>query len=451
MNNNRINKISKIDVIWNYVATSLKIGSSIFLLPIILKKFSADFVAIWSVFSALATLTFLLDFGFNSSFVRTVGYIFSGCKELKKTGYIIAQENDEVDYSLLKSTISAMKWYYKRVALCLFGLLSIFGTLYLYYILKDYPSIKVEVYIAWSIFVINNTIMLYTLYYESLLQGRGYVKESKKIMVIAQVVYLIIAYVLVWIGLSLIALVSAQIVSICIIRFLSYKTFYDKDIKNNIKSAVISSSTNIIKTISPNATKMGLTSLGSFLISKSTVLIGSALLPLYLIASYGITTQIYTYIYSISSIYLGTYLPKILNARIKDNKTIIKSIIINAILISLIIYTVLTILICWIGPIALDYIGSQTQLLSSQQIIALSVFSWLETNHSMAGTVLTTKNYIPFLIPSIVTGIVSITLLFIGLKFMNLGVWALILAPGIAQLLYQNWKWPLEVYKDLKY
>jgi hypothetical protein len=41
-------------------------------------------------------------------------------------------------------------------------------------------------------------------------------------------------------------------------------------------------------------------------------------------------------------------------------------------------------------------------------------------------------------------------LLFLFFTFTHLTLWALILAPGIAQGIYQNWKWPLEVAKELK-
>jgi hypothetical protein len=34
-------------------------------------------------------------------------------------------------------------------------------------------------------------------------------------------------------------------------------------------------------------------------------------------------------------------------------------------------------------------------------------------------------------------------------NFSHLGVIIMILAPGIAQVAYQNWKWPLVVIKDL--
>ena len=56
----------------------------------------------------------------------------------------------------------------------------------------------------------------------------------------------------------------------------------------------------------------------------------------------------------------------------------------------------------------------------------------------------------PFFKASILSGLGVIILLFIFLEYTNLGLLSLILAPGIAQAVYQNWKWPMEVIKDLK-
>jgi hypothetical protein len=40
--------------------------------------------------------------------------------------------------------------------------------------------------------------------------------------------------------------------------------------------------------------------------------------------------------------------------------------------------------------------------------------------------------------------------LFLLLKFTDLGLLSLMIAPGIVDISYQSWKWPLEVIKDLR-
>jgi hypothetical protein len=62
---------------------------------------------------------------------------------------------------------------------------------------------------------------------------------------------------------------------------------------------------------------------------------------------------------------------------------------------------------------------------------------------------LLTKNEVPFAKASILSGLASVALLFVFLKFTTIGIWGMVLAPGIAQIVYQNWKWPYMVIKDL--
>ena len=68
----------------------------------------------------------------------------------------------------------------------------------------------------------------------------------------------------------------------------------------------------------------------------------------------------------------------------------------------------------------------------------------------MAEWVLSTKNEIPFFKASLFAGGLMLILLFIFLRYTTLGIWSLILAPGIAQNIYQNWKWPYEVFSEFK-
>ena len=117
-------KITKVDVLWNYIATFFKIASSLLLLPFILRSLHSEDVAIWTIFSSIAALVFLIDFGFNSSFSRNVTYIFSGVSSLQKEGHEIKFNADnEVNYSLLKGLLGSMRWFYSRISLVLFFLL----------------------------------------------------------------------------------------------------------------------------------------------------------------------------------------------------------------------------------------------------------------------------------------------------------------------------------------
>lgn len=102
-----------------------------------------------------------------------------------------------------------------------------------------------------------------------------------------------------------------------------------------------------------------------------------------------------------------------------------------------------------LGEWAMSIIGSDTKFLERSMIVVLLIISYLECNHAMSAGFISADNRIPFFLPSIISGVATVILLWIFLDFYNLSLWGMILAPGIAQLAYQNWKWPSVVIKEL--
>lgn len=441
----------KNDVLWNYAATFLKLASQALLLPLILTMMSSEKVGIYVVFITINSFALLLDFGFNSSFTRNVTYVFSGVKSLKKQGYEKKINNKNyIDYALLKGLISVMRRFYLVLSLILFVLLITLGSFYISFLTQDYQGDINEVYIAWIILIIVNTYNTYTLYYGALLLGKGLVKKSKQITIAGQLVFLFFSASLIILGYGLIAIFTAQGLSIIIIRFLSKKAFFTDQIIKDLKLISNRSNREIFNSIYPNSLKIGITSLGAFMVHRSTIIIGSLYISLEDIASYGITLQIITVVSGLAGIYTSTYLPKINELRIRDNIVEIKKIYLKGQFIVILSFLLGSFFILVLGEWTLNLLQSSTSLLSSSLIIFMLIFSLLETNHSVAGHILLTKNEVPFFKASILSGLGVIFLLLIFLNNTSLGLFSLILAPGIAQAIYQNWKWPMEVNIDLK-
>lgn len=442
--------INNYDVIWNYLATFLKIASAVILFPFILNKLPSETIGIWNIFITITSLAAILDFGFSSTFSRNISYVFTGVTELKIKGHEeILNNNLKVDYSLLKVVIETMKWFYFRVAVLLFIIYISIGSFYVNSLLANFSGSVQEIFISWGIVCILSTYNLYTLYYDSLLIGKGLIKKSKQITILGHITYLVTAIILIQLGFGLIAIVSSQALSIIIIRSLSFKTFFSKEMLQNLAKADIRPKYEILKIISPNAIKIGLTSLGGFMVNKSSLIIGSLFLTLEQIASYGITIQIIGLIGSISTIYLTTFQPKIARFRIlKDNKSI-KSIYVKGHLFIILTFLLGGTFTSLFGHWILNFIGSDTNLIEVQLIILALIVAFLEINHSSAGTILLSKNEVPFFKASLISGFITIILLIIIFTNFNLGIITMIIAPGIAQALYQNWKWPIEVINEL--
>jgi O-antigen/teichoic acid export membrane protein len=442
-------RIDKKDVIWSYLAAFLKISSSALLLPIILKKLPPETVGIWAIFMTISSLSALLDFGFGPSFSRNVSYVFSGVRALKVNGFDVIDNNLEVDFRLLKGLIAAMKWFYLRMSLILCLLLLTAGTFYITFLLKSYSGDHREVFISWFMLCLISTYNLFTLYYDSLLQGKGLIKKSKQIVVIGQIIYLSIASFLILRGHGLVAIVSAQVSSVIIVRWLSYKAFFTQAILESLKGAASIERSFILRAISPNAIKIGLTSIGGFAVQKSSIIIGSLFLSLPDIASYGITMQLISVMSGLGTIYLSTYLPLVARSRVINDTALISSVFLKSQIILILLYLFGGSVLVFFGHNCLAMLKSTTQLLPVSLMIIGILGSLLESNHSIAGAILLSKNEVPFFKASLLSGLFAIILLLLMIIPLQIGLWSLVLAPAIAQAVYQNWKWPLVVYKDL--
>lgn len=433
------------------MATFLQIGSGVLLFPIILHKLPSETVGVWSIFLTIASFTALLDFGFSPSFTRNVTYIFSGVNKLEKSGISQELTSGNINFDLLGSTIRAMKWFYSRIALIVLLFLVTLGSAYLYQVTnKSFMGDKTQIEIAWLLFCAVNTYNIYTLYYDALIMGSGKVMKNKQIIIISQTIYLSTAILFIFMGWGLIAIVLAQALAMILKRYLSYKTFFTSELKNRLQSSDTQQFKEIIKTITPNSIKLGTTSVGAFLVLQSSVIIGSLYISLEEIASYGITMQVINVVASLSAVYFSSYVPKISNLRVKNDLQSVKIIYFRCVYILVITFLMCGIFIILFGNDILVLLKSKTLLLSSVMIMTILIILMLEKNHAIAGGFLVSKNEVPYFKAAIISGVVTVILLFVFIKILHWGVWGMILAPGITQLAYQNWKWPLHLLQDLK-
>jgi O-antigen/teichoic acid export membrane protein len=342
-----------------------------------------------------------------------------------------------------------MKRFYRWMALAVFALLATAGTAYFYYILQKYSGDRQDALIAWILLIAINCYNLYTFYYEALLTGKGYVTRAQQINMLGQAVYLALAIGLIYAGFGLTAIVASQLISTVIRRILTYRVFFTPELKANIESVEPQEPKEILSAISPNAIKIGLTQLGGFMVNKSAILIGSAFLTLEQVACYGITIQVMDILARCATVFYQSYLPKLAQCRAENDLNGLKRYYILCTGSLLAVYAVGSVAWIFLGNWALDIIQSQTHFVPAAMLMVMLLISTLEHNHAVSAGFIMADNKIPFFIPSLVSGAATVVLLWVFLSPLHMGIWGLILAPGIAQLAYQNWKWPSVVIKEL--
>ena len=445
----KIEHIGKKDIAWSYAGTAFMIGAGIILLPFILHKMSQETVGIWSIFMTINYLVLLLDFGFRPTFASNISYIFSGVKTLQKEGVAHADAEASVDYDLLKGSLIAMRRFYRWMALGVLALLGTVGTGYFYFIMQKYSGDRQDAMIAWILLIGINCYNLYTFYYDALLTGKGYIKRGQQINIFGQAIYIALAIGLIYAGLGLTAIVASQLVAIVVRRVLSYRVFFTQELQAHLSTAQAKEPKEILSAITPNAVKVGMTQLGGFLVNKASMLLAPVFVSLEMVACFGITVQVMDILARCGSVFYQSYLPKLAQCRAEQDTTGLKRYYLLCTGSLIAIYVVGGLLWVLLGNWALDLIGSQTYFVPTAMLCVMLLISLLEQNHATSAGFIMADNKIPFFIPSLVSGAATVVLLWLFLDPLHMGLWGLILAPGVAQLAYQNWKWPSVVIKEL--
>jgi O-antigen/teichoic acid export membrane protein len=445
-------QIGRKDVIWNFAGTFMRIASGLIVLPLVLHLLPSQEVGLWNIFLTVGSLAALLDFGFSNAFSRNVTYVFSGAKELKQEGYISVSETDSaIDYGLLRSLIAAMRRYYTVLAVIFLIIFLAASPFYLPYIFEknNYAGDRQAVWIAWLVYGFLVAYQLYTYYYNSLLLGRGYVRKFQQIVIIGQGSRILSSAIFLLLGFGLISLVIGQLLSDIINRVLCYRTFYDKDTRNQMACSSKRSVKEIMHILTPNAVKIGATVIRGFLLYQGIIMIAPLYISLSAIGEFGTTRQFIELISSIGMIIFNTYFPKMTKLRVTDDLLNLKRLWIKSNLFLFIFYLIAGIGFVILGPCFMEVIHSKTHFLSASLTTLFLLISYLEVNSGMATSFLTMKNEVPFFRANLYSGFLAFILVFLLLQFSSLGVAAIILGIGISQGIYQYWKWPLTIRKEL--
>lgn len=440
-------KITKSDIFWSYIAQFFNIGAGIFILPIILKKLSSEELGVWYIFLTIASLASILDFGFLPTIQRNISYVFSGVKELLPQG-ISEKKGKDISYELLKDIIETSKKIYKRISIAILILLSTIGTLYINSLIKKLDNSE-NIMIAWYLYIFSLIINFYYYYFNAFLRGKGMIATANKIMIFSRIGFIFFSFIGLYFNLGLIGISLGNIASAIIVRIFSYRSFFSKELEKILRNIHLKENKRMFKIIFYNANKIGIASLGGFLVLKGNILIASKYLSLDVVAQYGLSLQLFTILSSMSTTLMTVFIPKFSQYRIEKKVYKIKEIYSLCFILNGIIFILGTISIVYIAPYFLSILGSNTELLNKKEMLFVSCFLFLEMVHSNAATLITTQNEIPFTIPAIFSGIGMVIVSLILINFTNLGIWSLLISQFIIQLSYNNWKWPLEVNREL--
>lgn len=443
--------ISKKDVVWSYVSQFFNIASGFITLPLILSLMSTEEIAMNYLMLTVSTLVSLMDFGFTPQISRQVSYVYSGSDQLLKEGYIESTKNT-INYKLLSCLLVVTKKIYRNISIIVLVLLLTFGTWYIYTVTDAFSNVDNSLYI-WFLFCSSSFFSVYFKYYDSLLIGRGMVKEAKQCILANKVSQIILIYVFLLSGFGLIGICIANLLSPFLGRFLAYRFFYDVNTcvnLNKYKIFIKEEEKEVFQSVWYNAKKIGVNFIGTYCARQ----FGMFLVGLYLayddVASYGLMMQFLTIVTSISTTLFGTLQPQIISYRIQGNREMT----IRKLSFSIVLYYIICLSgilgVIFLGPWILDLINSNAHLPQLHVLLIYSLVCFLEENHSNFAVFISSGNKIPFVPAALISGLFICLGDFVILKFTKLGILGIVFVQGVVQLAYNNWAWPRWVLREYK-
>lgn len=440
-----IKKVTNSELMWAYSAQFLNVGSGIILIPIAIIFLSTEDLGLWYLFVAIASLAQLLEFGFQPTISRMTSYIYSGANELVAEG--LPKKGSSINYQLLFDLIQASKLLYIYISVFAAMVLFILGTLYL----NTFEAFGENQYYSWLMFASSIILNLYFTYMNGLMTGRGSQLDLYKHMAISKFAMVIIAIPFLTFGFGLYSMAFSMLISTAVNRFFVYKSFYDVSREDMIiVSGIKKINCRYISIVWLSAWKLGLTSVGAFLILRANQFIASSFLGLKIAASYGLTVQIFSILTTVSSMYFNLNMPKMTALQSIGDKKELKNIFNRSVLYTNLLFFSAAMCVVVFGGKVLDLLEVNTSLLPTTIIIVMVLMYQLEVNHTVSATYLTTYNKVPFMSSALISGVMITMLSLLMVYQTNFGILGIVLSQLFVQIAYNNWHWPLAAYRDLR-
>lgn len=441
-------EIKRKDIIWSYAAKIFSIGSGFITLPLILHLLTPEEIGMNYLMLTISSMIGFLDFGFSPQFGRNFTYVSSGAQKLKRQG-IEENINGNVNYHLLATMIQTAKFVYRRLAIISLLLMLIGGTAYIYYVTDGFSKVEYSLYI-WLIFCISSFFSVYYDYYVSLLSGSGMVAEASKAGVYSKIINIVLTLSLLLLGIGLFAVVLANFVSPFVSRYYCFKCYFTPERKEKLNVSITKQE--IYQTFSIlwyNAKKLGVSYISGYLTNKMGIFIIGFYLSLSEIAQYGLMVQFATILVGFATTLFYTFVPQFSSLRIENNLPKFKLLLSFTMSFYLLIMFLGSIIVIFVCPFVLEIIKSKTELPQMFVVGLYFLVTTLEYNHSCFAALITTKNEVPFVTSGIYSSCIILLLTLLSLHFTSLGLFGVVLSQFVVQIAYNNWKWPLWVFRDL--
>ncbi|MEO5804138.1 MAG: hypothetical protein ABIR24_11475 [Verrucomicrobiota bacterium] len=442
-----LDRLYRSTVVWSWLFNGLQLASGLVLLPLLALQLSKPDLGMYIVFLNLGALVAVVDFGFAVSIERNVSYAMGGAKELKAEG-ILPSETHDPNYPLLWQLLRTTQSLYRYLSLAAILLMGIFGTFMVGLRVQetDHPTIT---WWAWGIALVASVWEIYAGWWNVFLRGTNNILLAARLSVLSYGLRLLIAAGLLIAGGGLLSLPVATLFGNLLQRYLSRRAclrlLRDKPIdRENLPAA------NLLAVLWPGSWRVGLQYVSGYLSSNASIFICTALFGLDATAKYGLSVRIISIIQGMSVVWISVKWPLIGQLRARNDFENLRKIFRPRLWLHLLTFAFLAALAVPLSPVLLKWIGSDKELLPGVWLAMLAVNAFFETHYSVWGTLIFMGNRMPYLWAAVITNAAGLALSLVLINHTELGLASLVIAPLVAGILFNYWRWPMEGAKSLQ-
>lgn len=430
------------------IAQFMQYGAGLVLLPFVISRLSEAEVAIWYVFVTVQGLVLLVDFGFQPTIGRAFASAYAGVQQLQRQGLSEAT-GDKPNLMLVASVVHTARRLYLGLAATVLLILTTAGTAYITSIARGEVGDITQVQIAWILSAIGTAANLYFLWILPLLIGSGYVAQNYMLTIVNRGGFALMGTLVLLAGGGLIGLAAANLTAVVLGRIVASIVLRPVLRPLGDMADVAANARSVLIEMWPNAWRMGLVALGAFAINRSNMLILSSFLDLSQAARYAISLQLLGAVAAVSQLPTQAVLPQLVALQVRNDRAALRRMVLGRQAFMFITFVLGAGAILLVGQPLLELASSNVRLIDPVPLALLALVLLLEANHSNCAIIITTANRVPFVWPGLISGF-GVVALSIILVINGAGILGIILAQGFVQLVYNNWKWPLMLWKELR-
>lgn len=400
-------------------------------------------IGLWYVLQNIATLSGAIEMGFGNTIGRHASYYFAGADKVPEIGLASAPPaGTEPRFDLLAALLATSRRLYTVVGTISLLAALVGGGIWLMHGEASLLQTRSQT-AAYVLMAIGAGLNIYGLYWLSVLLGTNRPRSYYALMIGGLSLNYLVAFVGLWSGLGVAALAMGYVV-----WYLYPRIHARIKVLRIIPGAARHHAQRLsIKHLWPVTWRGGAATLCSVLTIPITTIICSRVTDLATAGSYGFCMQIALLLHVLASSWHAVKLPLLARWQSQGNVEAIRRVCLQRMGLSVVTYLAGATAAILLGPCLLNFIGSRTPPLPTGQWILLMAVVGADMVIGLHAASLQTENKIPHLRPFFVSAALTVPLAwFLGQRW---GVWGLLIAPLLAQSVWNYWWTPTLFWRSL--